>query len=176
MSETPKQEAQRKAVGLEKILNRIFNFKVIVNCDRDPYLLRWYVIRTEAVGLFIHKFVRSDEDRALHDHPWDFIVIPIWRGYNEWSCWHSQEMAAHVAKFPAQAERYGLTANGEKKRRVWPLIGTRFRRATYRHRVELIGGKSSWSIFIRFRNWRDWGFWPKDGFILNSTWWKERCD
>ena len=60
------------------ILDRLFKCRLIVNCDRDPYLFRWFVIRTETLGVFVHKFVRSDEDRALHDHPWSFIVIPIW--------------------------------------------------------------------------------------------------
>lgn len=70
---------------IDKILNRILECRVIVNCEHDPYLYRWFVIRTERFGLFIHKFVRSDEDRALHDHPWPFVVIPIWRGYVEHS-------------------------------------------------------------------------------------------
>src|SRR5688500_17625240 len=68
-----------------RILSAILPFKVIVNCARDPYLVRWYLFRSGPVSIFIHKFVRSDEDRALHDHPWAFLVIPIWRGYIEHS-------------------------------------------------------------------------------------------
>lgn len=193
MTETPKQVQDRKAVGLERLLNWLFNHKVIVNCDRDPYLLRWYVIRTERVGVFIHKFVRSDEDRALHDHPWDFIVIPIWRGYFEhsesrWgdvSLWDLDRMTEPIPPRTTttdlvtgvlQVNPVDLDKVVGLRRRVRPFLGTRFRRGTYRHRVELIEGRCSWSIFIRFRKFRDWGFWPKDGFILNSTWWKERCD
>jgi hypothetical protein len=124
--------------------------RVIVNCDRDPYLIRWYILRWKRVGLFLHKFIRSDEDRALHDHPWAFLVIPIWRGYHE----HS--------------------VNGV--RRVWPLIGARFRPATYRHRVELIGGRPSWSLFIRFRRLRDWGFWNGENFTQWADWWRDKCE
>jgi hypothetical protein len=149
---------------LHKLLDRLFSKRVIVNCDRDPYLHRWFVVRRDVFALFVHKFIRSDEDRALHDHPWDFIVIPIWRGYYE------------------QSE--------SGKRRVLPLLGTRFRRGTYRHRVELLRkpykdvpvyvhvGREmpSWSLFIRFRKWRDWGFWEKTGFIQWQAWWNEKCE
>jgi len=132
------------------ILNILFDYTVINNCDRDPYLHRWYVIRNKRFALFIHKFVRSDEDRALHDYPWNFIVIPIWRGYNEF--------------------------NLKGIKRVYPLLGTRYRKAEYRHRVELIDDKPAWSLFIRLRKRRVWGFWPIHGFVDNETWWKDLCE
>jgi hypothetical protein len=65
------------------LLDLLFKKRVIENCEHEPYLARWFVIRSKNFGLFIHKFIRSDEDRALHCHPWDFIVIPVWRGYWE---------------------------------------------------------------------------------------------
>lgn len=123
--------------------------KVIHNCDGDPYLYRWYLLRTPWVALFLHRFVRSDEDRALHDHPWAFLVIPIWRGYVE--------------------------HNDKGQRRVWPLLGIRFRRATYRHRVQLIHGRPAWSLFFRFREHRTWGFWPGGRFIDWRSWWTNNC-
>jgi hypothetical protein len=136
---------------IEKLLNKILPKRVIVNCDHDPYLHRWYLFRSGRFGIFIHKFVRSDEDRALHDHPWSFLVIPLWRGYRE----HNQK---------------GV-------RNVLPLLGTRFRRAEYQHRVELRAGKPSWSLFIRFRKRREWGFWDKvSGFILWNKWWQDKCE
>lgn len=36
-----------------------------------PYMLRWYVIpRNRWFNIYLHLFLRSDEDEALHDHPW----------------------------------------------------------------------------------------------------------
>lgn len=152
---------------IEHLLDRIFSKKVIVNCDRDPYLHRWFVIRTDRLGLFIHKFVRSDEDRALHDHPWDFLVIPVWRGYIE----HRN------ARCTICGQRNSFCTRGQESRRVLPIVGTRFRRGEYRHRVELIDGKPSWSIFFRFRKRREWGFWDRlVGFIPWNKWWQERCE
>lgn len=112
----------------ERILNRLFKKREIVNCDRDVYLHRWYVFRSKPVSLFIHKFVRSDEDRALHCHPWDFLVIPIWRGYIE----HNRQWD------DGEGTRHGPPIPYEGRTRVLPILGTRFRRAEYRHRVELL--------------------------------------
>jgi len=162
-----------------KLLDMLFAKRVIVNCDRDPYLIRWYVIRSKPFAVFLHKFIRSDEDRALHDHPWNFIVIPLWRGYHE----HSDR----------------------GRRRVWPIIGARFRRGDYKHRVELLpcddsrtctyfqdpnefdveedcpkcagtGTMPSWSLFIRFREFREWGFWMPEGWIQWNRWWQDKCE
>lgn len=150
---------------IERLLNKLFEVTVIVNCDRDPYLYRWYVVRTKWIALFIHRFIRGDEDRALHDHPWNFLVIPIWRGYIEHSdrpfiMWNGQS---------SEWKRVKVV------RRVYPILGARFRRATYRHRVQLIDGKCSWSLFVRFRKCRDWGFWNPD-FIQWQRWWAEKCE
>ena len=35
------------------------------------YLSRWHIIpRNRYFNIYLHKFVGSDDDRALHDHPW----------------------------------------------------------------------------------------------------------
>lgn len=155
---------------ITRLLDRLFAKRVIVNCERQAYLHRWFVIRTERFALFIHKFVRSDEDRALHDHPWSFLVVPIWRGYVE----HSDR--EEVTFEPDGTQLRKVTLLRPSKRRVWPILGARFRRAEYRHRVELIDGKPSWSLFFRFRSRRTWGFWPTSGFIAWNKWWEEKCE
>ncbi len=173
---------------LVKILNRLFDHRVIVNCEHQPYLLRWYVFRTERIALFIHKFVRSDEDRALHDHPWAFLVIPLWGGYIEHSdrpitdeeFWIKNFLWSgsifHAIEPMLAPERPSMTDRVDVRRRVWPIISTRYRDTTYRHRVELVDGRPSWSIFFRFTKTREWGFWPKEGFILWNKWWQDKCE
>src|ERR1700722_14934819 len=37
----------------------------------QPFLRRWFVIpKNRWLNIYYHNFVRSDDDRALHDHPW----------------------------------------------------------------------------------------------------------
>ena len=57
-----------------------------------PYLLRWYLFGDRGDGLsrrpfgrtlYLHCFVSSDDDRALHDHPADFTTFILRGGYDE---------------------------------------------------------------------------------------------
>lgn len=173
---------------LLSILNRLFVHKDIPNCERDIYLRRWYLIRTPAFAVFLHKFERSDEDRALHDHPWPFIVIPLWRGYYEWSECEICKILTAQTKLPTDSP----PCSEPQRKRVWPILGIRKRPATYAHRVELITHKApietpegvmsipieqpAWSIFIRFRECREWGFWTSKGWQAWNLWWKEHCE
>jgi len=169
---------------IEKILSWIFKRRDIVNCEHDIYLRRWYVFRTKYISLFIHKFERSDENRGgLHDHPWNFLVIPIWRGYIEHSMrWDDGEGTRHGPPVPY-----------EVKNRVYPILGTRLRPATYRHRVELLSRevsehteavcgrkinplKPAWSLFFHFKKLRDWGFWMPEGFVNWNKFWQDKCE
>lgn len=47
-------------------------------------MLRWFLIpKNRFLKIYLHKFMRSDEDRALHDHPWSFLSIILRGGYFE---------------------------------------------------------------------------------------------
>src|SRR6202451_4200464 len=49
-----------------------------------PYLYRWYVLpRNDWLNIYLHKFLRDDDDRALHDHPWQILSIILKGGYIE---------------------------------------------------------------------------------------------
>src|SRR5204863_4145770 len=72
---------------LALLLGRVWaSFKVrhIHACDRSLYMTRieLWRFRNEA-KLMLNYFHRSDEDRELHDHPWQFWSFIILRGYIE---------------------------------------------------------------------------------------------
>lgn len=49
-----------------------------------PYLARWHVLpRNRFANLYLHLFLRPDDDRALHDHPWASCSIVLAGGYFE---------------------------------------------------------------------------------------------
>lgn len=120
----------------------------IIGSKENPYLLRWWIVpRNRFLNIYLHNFLSSDEDRALHDHPWWSCSIILRGGYRE--------------HFPG----------GIVKRR-WPGMMI-FRRATQAHRVELLDSdyfwsleypqrlpikKSAWTLFITGRKVREWGF------------------
>ncbi len=115
-----------------------------------PYLRRWYIIRLSKRGLgnvYLHHILRSDDDRALHDHPWWNVSIVLRGGYWEW-------MPAWV-----ETDLPGILARAESDLRVWRGPGSIvFRRATAAHRLELPFGKTAWTLFITGKNVRSWGF------------------
>ncbi len=50
----------------------------------ESYLLRWYVIPHNRIfNVYLHCFLRSDDDRALHDHPWSSMNVVLRGGYVE---------------------------------------------------------------------------------------------
>lgn len=156
-----------------RIINKLFPGKIIHNCFKDPYLHRWHLFRSRRFTVMLHKFYRSDEDRALHCHPWSFITILLWRGYYEhterreecfcnpehgcWRCFGSGYCVVPV------------------KKRKWPL-SILWRPAEWRHRVELVKGKPAWTLVIHFKRRREWGYYMPRGFIRHDQWWQENCE
>lgn len=51
--------------------------------EGDCYMERW-ILRTPWGDMRLHHILRSDNDRALHDHPFDFTSIMLWGSYREW--------------------------------------------------------------------------------------------
>lgn len=115
-----------------------------------PYMLRWYILpRNPYLNLYLHKFLRDDDDRALHDHPWWFVSLMLKGGYWEVTPYRDSEHSNTVIKRQA-----GSVA---------------FRRATHRHRVVLFAhtGKSEpcWTLVLTGAKHRTWGFWCPKGFV-----------
>ncbi len=109
--------------------------------EKNPYIRRWYVISTPLFRIYLHNMLRDDDDRALHDHPWNNISIILKGGFVE------------------------HTPRGSYSR--IPLSVT-FRKATAAHRLELrhhAGVRSSWSLFLTGRYQRKWGFHCPKGWI-----------
>lgn len=114
----------------------------VIGGTERPYMLRWYLIpRNRLLNIYLHKFLRDDDDRALHDHPWNFLSIMLWGSYLE------------------------IRPNGEGLRsrsRGW--LSMAYRRATDRHRVILDNGPC-WTVVITGPRIRDWGFHCPQGFV-----------
>lgn len=115
-----------------------------------PYLLRWYLLpRNPWLNLYLHKFLRDDDDRALHDHPWWFISLMLRGSYIE------------LTESPG---------GGEHTQTVRWSPSVVFRRAVHRHRVVL--GRDAagqpvpcWTLVVTGPNSRVWGFWCPKGFV-----------
>jgi hypothetical protein len=121
---------------IAKLFRRPPDF-VIGSAD-SPYMLRWWIIpRNRWFNIYLHKIVRDDDDRALHDHPWPSLSIVLRGGYVE------------------------TTPAGKRTFKAGSLI---YRSSTYRHRLEILDG-ACWTLFLTGPRVRDWGFWCPQGFV-----------
>lgn len=119
----------------------------------NPLFRRWILWRLPAIGNYLHKYLRSDFDKALHDHPWPFIAIILKGGYYEV---HDQ-------------------TQDRTEETLWHGPGSVLvRPAQWRHRVVLPTGdngkpKTSWSFIIVGRREQKWGFYLPTGWC----WWRK---
>lgn len=98
----------------------------------EDYLLRWYLIRrTPVCNAYLHCFLGSDDDRALHDHPWMSVSLAL--------AGRMIEVLPHT--------HWRWVEPGDV---VW-------RRPTHAHRLELIDGPA-WTLFLTGPVVRSWGF------------------
>lgn len=142
--------------------------KTIMSCQSQhgPLLTRYYLTPDWPIAIYLHQFHASDEDRALHDHPYSFITILLSSGYWE-----------HVPIIGARwnAEK-GDWVDVEAVQRVWRCrFSILFRRAEHKHRVELETAPT-WTMVIRFKKRRLWGFHTANGWVDWRTYGREMCD
>lgn len=53
----------------------------VISDNGHPYLERYYVATLFGIRFYLHRFVGSDPDRGVHDHPWAWarsIVLAGW--------------------------------------------------------------------------------------------------
>ena len=104
----------------------------------DDYMFRWHIIpRNEVFNLYLHRMLRSDGD-VMHDHPWDSTSFILEGGYIE----HTPE--------------------GSFTRVPGDVVS---RKAEDAHKIELIGGQPSTSLFFTGPKRREWGFHCPNGWV-----------
>jgi len=103
----------------------------IVGGVTNPYLKRWYILpRNRWFNIYLHQFLRDDDDRALHDHPSDNVSILLRGRYRE----HCRD--------------------GSYDRSVGDVVR---RVADKPHRVQLLT-RTCWTLFVTGPRKRVWGF------------------
>lgn len=113
----------------------------IIGGKEDPYLKRWWVIpRNPIFNIYLHEFLRSDDDRALHDHPWVNCSILLEGSYVE-----------HM-----------ILAGGVHTAKPYKRGDIKFRRAKTAHRIEI--DQPCWTLFITGPTIRSWGFHCEKGW------------
>lgn len=116
-----------------------------VGDPKNPYLLRWWVIpRNRWFNVYLHCFLRSDDDRALHDHPW---------------CWASLMLEGAYVE-------HTIAAGGVHQRALIGAGSLRVHRAHFAHRLEVQPEHGEcWTLFVTGPRVREWGFHCARGWV-----------
>lgn len=100
----------------------------------------------------VHHILRSDDDRAFHDHPWPYVSIILKGGYTE-----------RTPRF-----NDGLYAGTSlKSYRAGAVL---FRRARHLHTLIVPDGMDTWTLFITGPKVQSWGFVENPAF---KVYWRE---
>ncbi len=123
----------------------------------NPQTLRWHLwvphwLHNIGFRLNLHRWLRSDDDRVLHDHRGDSLSLILRGGY--------YEVTSHAWE-PLKRKWYGPGA----------VI---FRRGETPHRVELKPGTTVWTLWLRWPFRREWGFYCPKGWRHYADYINER--
>lgn len=153
---------------IEKLLMKLFpRFDIVKQVDGQEslYLRRFHIIKKSRIlkllsfgrydRLYIHHIARHDEDRHLHDHPWDFAVLILKGGYTE-------EIPAKWSDngFAIVQWRPGM----KTKKKTWKPFSFRRQPCEQLHRICPEGFQTTWTLFLAGPKQRKWGFMEEKGW------------
>jgi len=117
---------------------------LIIGPRNNPQTLRWHIFVWRGWQLSLHKWLRSDDDRAPHDHKADNVSILLTDCFRE------------MVRGADGVDRWYLR---------WPLRPY-FRKAETLHRVALLSEERPvWSLWLRWPARRRWGYGCKNGWV-----------
>lgn len=143
---------------------------ILISGTADPenvYLRRYFVFRSKLFSVYIHRFMRSDQDDH-HDHPFDFVGYVVSKGYRE-----SVLTGTPSTEWYLCDGRFSVARRAEG---TWA-----FRKAETRHMVQVDkpiknDDFKNAPLTVIFRGpWRrEWGFWKPLEHAGDFVW-VDRC-
>lgn len=133
-------QRQRTAQMKRQSVNRkhppvLIKFREPLGLPTCPYVIRWRV-ETKWFSVRVHHWISNDDDRAFHDHPWDFITFVLRGGYRDSSPQGDQHLRAPAIQY----------RSAEHQHTVFPDKG------------------GAWTLVFTGPKVRPWGFWVAGKF------------
>lgn len=161
---------QQANSGRSRIMNRLLYklsntlpCKIISDTD-EPYLERYYLTTLFGVRIYLHRFVGSDPDRGLHDHPWAWGASLILSG---WYMEESRSGTRKVQWFNAFTgdffHRVVIPEGGPKE--VWTLFAHRAGDVKAWGFMRQVGGAAQDTAFI-------WSRYIYPDRVKKLQWWR----
>jgi hypothetical protein len=126
--------------------------RIIEGAAGEAYLHRWELRGNNPnFDIYLHRFLKSDDVRVLHDHPAASLSILLSGSYKEW-----------------------LKGNHHRTRTEGDAI---LRAAATAHRIEIDErSPGPITIFIRGPKLREWGFYCASGWLHHKEFHAHGCD
>jgi hypothetical protein len=140
--------------ALWKLTETFPNRTRIIKVEGKPYLRRFYLTprrldehgektgKDVGFGVYLHYFYRGDEDRELHNHPWEkALSFILCSGYYE--------------------ERRDANDNVILKN-VRPFTFNYITSNDFHRVIKKEKSPHIWTLFMTGKRIQDWGFWDRD--------------
>ncbi len=121
---------------------RFFTWREPLGLPECPYVIRWKLELKSGRSLRLHHWLKADDDRAFHDHPWWFLTVVLRGGYMDDSPVGQDFLYAG---------------------------SVRFRRALHQHTVRPYAD-GAWTLMVTGPKSRPWGFWKDGKFVKHNKW------
>ncbi len=132
----------------EKVKNFQIRWAEPIGRPECPYLYRWVFVFF-GFSIRLHHWIRSDDKRFMHNHPWDFLTIVLKGGYTDVSNSGKKQYRSDLGKEVPILELDELKSGSIS-----------FRKASHCHYVDVPEG-GAWTLLFCGRPKQKWGFWIK---------------
>ncbi len=116
--------------------------KEIRSKNGELHFIRWEIFSIGNFSMNIHAIYKADEDRHLHNHPWNFMNIILKGSYIE------------------------LLPNG--KVRLKTFLSTSIRKADKFHKIGEVVSKSVYTLNFMWGKRKDWGYDVNGKFVQHE--------
>jgi len=128
----------------------------IIDGDDGPYLERYHLAGLFGWQFYLHRFVASDPDRGLHDHPWRLAFSLILSGF------YFEETRAGT-----RVVRWFNWLTGDSFHRVvLPFHTKQITQTAADYTGPIV---QCWTLFFHGPNVKPWGFWRPIPFSPMAT-------
>jgi hypothetical protein len=133
-----------------------------------PFLFRWKVLpRNRWFNVYWHRWLHSDDDRALHDHPWFSCSLILDGRYIEVTT--EERSPLRVNDIRAAVGRHWRSRFWTPGYRVFNEGSVIFRAPWSKHRIELMSPDDVvTTLFIVGPRLRPWGFFCPKGWVSSA--------
>lgn len=114
-----------------------------IPCKNEQlYLRRLRIIQTPWFGVYLHETTHPDQDRDLHDHPWNFWSFVLKGGYTEL-----------------------FTLDGNTKTNKFNRFSFHKMSRLAFHKITELNNVPTWTVIFAGKRVREWGFSTDNGWI-----------